>query len=179
MYKMVVKYGESNMGKKLLCLIIDALTPTKDPRKVTKEKLFKIFAEEMVAYGMKMEFIVVGGEQVWDVDRKIVEENGFLLSLLPNESSESRTSSFGALRAHTREIIYRGDFELSSTIKIKVRLSSTKAFQLSYYLDSCVLNFFFICANFDQIYLYFENVIYFGFILISIRSRSARIQLQL
>lgn len=124
---MIKKYRETNKGKKRLCLITNAVTPTKDPYEGTKEDQVKTVAAQMMSHGMKMDCIVVRPKQDWDVDKKIVEENDFLLTLLSNKSSskvyvESATSLFGALR--TRNIspvtTYRGDFELSSKMKIKV-----------------------------------------------------------
>lgn len=126
---LIKKYGATNKGKKRLCLITNAVTPTKDPYEGTKEDQVKTVAAQMMTHGMKMDCIVSRAKQDWDVDKKIVEENDFLLSLLSNKSSskvyvESATSLLGALR--TRNIspvtIYRGDFELSSKMKIKVRL---------------------------------------------------------
>ncbi|KAH6828996.1 Ku80 family protein [Perilla frutescens var. hirtella] len=124
---MIKKYRDTNKGKKRLCLITNAVTPTKDPYEGTKEDQVKTVAAQMMSHGMKMDCIVVRAKQDWDVDKKIVEENDFLLTILSNKSSskvyvESATSLLGALR--TRNIspvtIYRGDFELSSKMKIKV-----------------------------------------------------------
>lgn len=124
---MMIKKYKDTKGKRRLCLITNAVTPIKDPYEGTKEDQVKTVAAQMMTHGMKMDCIVVRPQQDWGVDKKIVEENDLLLSLLSNKSSsnvyvESATSLFGALR--TRNIspvtIYRGDFELSSKMKIKV-----------------------------------------------------------
>lgn len=125
---LIKKYGPTNKGKKRLCLITNAVTPTKDPYEGTKEDQVKTVAAQMMTHGMKMECIIVRANQDWDVVKEVIEENDFLLSVFSKNSSkvyvESATSLLGALR--TRKITpvttYRGDFELSSTIKIKVRL---------------------------------------------------------
>lgn len=126
---MIKKYKDTNKGKKRLCLITNAVTPTKDPYEGTKENQVKTVAAQMMTHGMKMDCVVVRPQQDWGVDKTILEENDLLLSLLSNKSTsnvyvESATSLFGALR--TRNIspvtTYRGDFELSSKMKIKVRL---------------------------------------------------------
>ncbi|KAI3444684.1 hypothetical protein Pfo_001349 [Paulownia fortunei] len=123
---LIKKYGPTNKGKKRLCLITDAVTPTKDPYEGTKEDQVKTVAGQMNTHGMKMDCIVIRAKQDWNVDKEIMEENDFLLSVFSNKSSkvyvESATSLLGALR--TRNILpvttYRGDFELSSKMKIKV-----------------------------------------------------------
>ncbi|KAK6162483.1 hypothetical protein DH2020_002324 [Rehmannia glutinosa] len=122
----IKKYGPTNKGKKRLCLITDAITPTKDPFEGTKEDQVKTVALQMNTYGMKMECIIIRAKQECNVKKEIIEENDFLLSIFSSKSSkvyvESATSLLGALR--TRNIspvtIYRGDFELSSKMKIKV-----------------------------------------------------------
>ncbi|XP_057807404.1 ATP-dependent DNA helicase 2 subunit KU80 isoform X2 [Salvia miltiorrhiza] len=124
---MIKKYKETNKGKKRLCLITNAVTPTRNPYEGTKEDQVKTVAAQMMTHGMKMDCVVVRAQKDWDVDKKIVEENDFLLGLLSNKSSSkvyvgNATSLLGALR--TRNIspvtTYRGDFELSSIMKIKV-----------------------------------------------------------
>ncbi|KAG8391672.1 hypothetical protein BUALT_Bualt01G0211700 [Buddleja alternifolia] len=125
---LIKKYGPTNKGKKRLCLVTNAVSPIKDPFEGTKEDQVNTVAAQMMTHGMKMDCVVVRTKQDWDVDKKIMEENDFLLSVFSNKSSskkvyvESATSLLGALR--TRNIspvtTYRGDFELSSKMKIKV-----------------------------------------------------------
>ncbi|XP_047978720.1 ATP-dependent DNA helicase 2 subunit KU80 isoform X1 [Salvia hispanica] len=124
---MIKKYKETNKGKKRLCLITNAVTPTRLPYEGTKEDQVKTVAAQMMAHGMKMDCVVVRAQKDWDVDKKIVEENDFLLGLLSNKSSSkvyvgNATSLLGALRTRniTPVTTYRGDFELSSIMKIKV-----------------------------------------------------------
>ncbi|CAA2957538.1 ATP-dependent DNA helicase 2 subunit KU80 [Olea europaea subsp. europaea] len=125
---LIKKYGQTNKGKKRLCLLTNAASPTKDPYDGTKEDQVNTIAEQMRAHGMKMDCIVVRVTQDLDVDKKILEENDYLLNAFSYKSStktvhvDSPTSLLGALR--TRNIspvtIYRGDFEMSSKMKIKV-----------------------------------------------------------
>ncbi|GFP82266.1 ATP-dependent DNA helicase 2 subunit ku80 [Phtheirospermum japonicum] len=123
---MIKKYGPTNKGKKRICLITDAVTPTKDPFEGTKEEQVKTVAQQMSTQGMKMDCVIVRLKKDMNVKKKILEENDFLLDIFSKKTSkvyvESATSLLGALR--TRSIspvtIYRGDFELSPNTKIKV-----------------------------------------------------------
>ncbi|XP_051145063.1 ATP-dependent DNA helicase 2 subunit KU80 isoform X2 [Andrographis paniculata] len=103
-------------------------TRIKDPYEGTKEDQVNTIAMQMTAHGMKMECIIFRAKQDCDLDKGVMEENDFLLSLFSNKSSskmvyvESATSLLGALR--TRNIspvtTYRGDFELGPQMRIKV-----------------------------------------------------------
>ncbi|KAL0429012.1 UNVERIFIED_CONTAM: ATP-dependent DNA helicase 2 subunit KU80 [Sesamum radiatum] len=125
---LIKKYGPTIKGKKRLCLITNALTPIKDPYEGTKEDQVNTVAGQMMTHGMKMDCVIIRANQDWGVKKEIVRENDFLLNVFSTRSSskkvyvESATSLLGALR--TRNIspvtIYRGDFELSSKLKIKV-----------------------------------------------------------
>lgn len=125
---LIKKFGQTNKGKKRLCLITNAICPIKDPFEGTKEDQVNTIAEQMAAHGMKMECVVFREKQNWDVNKRVIEENDCLLNIFSKKTSsrtvhvESSTSLLGALR--TRNIaavtIYRGDFELSSEMKIKV-----------------------------------------------------------
>ncbi|CAA0842662.1 ATP-dependent DNA helicase 2 subunit KU80 [Striga hermonthica] len=123
---MIKKYGPTNKGKKRLCLITDAATPTKDPFEGTKEDQVKTVAQQMSTHGMKMDCVIVRAKQGSGIEKEVLDENDFLLSIFSHKSSkvyvESGVSLLGALR--TRNIspvtVYRGDFELSPNVKIKV-----------------------------------------------------------
>lgn len=127
---LIKKYRETYKGKKRLCLITNALCPIKDPFEGTKEDQVSTIAEQMTAYGMKMESIVVRGRLSQDADKTIMDENDRLLNLFPKKTRtravyvDSPTSLLGALK--TRKItpvtIFRGDLEISSKMRIKVRL---------------------------------------------------------
>lgn len=148
---LIKKYGPTNKGKKRICLITDTGSPIKDPYEGTKKDQVNTVVAQMVAHGMKMDCIVVRAKREWNVDEMIVEENDSLLNIFTNNSSsrkvhvESPTSLLGALR--TRNIspvtIYRGDFELSSTMKIKVwvykKTSEEKFPSLKKYSDKAPL----------------------------------------
>ncbi|GAA0138353.1 DNA helicase [Lithospermum erythrorhizon] len=125
---LIKKYGPTNKGKKRLCLITNAASPVKDPFEGTKEDQVNTIASQMKASGMKMNCVIVRTKQDLDVNKRIMEENDLLLSTFSSKSScktvyvESATSLLGALRTRniTPVTIYRGDFELSSKLKIKV-----------------------------------------------------------
>ncbi|XP_060218825.1 ATP-dependent DNA helicase 2 subunit KU80 [Lycium barbarum] len=124
---LIKKFGQTNKGKKRLCLITNAATPIKDPFEGTKEDQVNTITTQMTAQGMKMDCVIVRMKQDWE-NRRVMEENDFLMSVFSNKSSskvvyvESPTSLLGALR--TRNIspvtIFRGDFEISTQLKIKV-----------------------------------------------------------
>lgn len=125
---LIKKYGETNKGKKRLCLITNAVCPIKDPYEGTKEDQIRTVALQMSAHGMRMECIVVRGKMTGDVNKRTMEENDHLLNIFPTKGSanvacvDSPTSLLGALR--TRSIspvtIFRGDLELSPKLRIKV-----------------------------------------------------------
>ncbi|XP_019189359.1 PREDICTED: ATP-dependent DNA helicase 2 subunit KU80 [Ipomoea nil] len=125
---MIKKYGITNKGKKRLCLITNAMCPIKDPYEGTKEDQVSTIAAQMKAHGMRMDSVIVRMKQDLDAEKGIIDENDFLLSVFSKETSskaayvESATSLMGAIR--TRNIapvtLYRGDFELSTKLKIKV-----------------------------------------------------------
>ncbi|KAK2985233.1 hypothetical protein RJ640_015941 [Escallonia rubra] len=102
--------------------------PIKDPYDGTKEDQVNTIAAQMTAHGMKMEGIVFRGKQNDNANKTVMEENDHLLNVFSERTAsktvhvESSTSLLGALR--TRNIspvtIYRGDFELSPKMKIKV-----------------------------------------------------------
>lgn len=125
---LIKKYGETNMGKKRVCLITDLLSPIKEPYEGTKGDQVFAIAEQMNVQGMKFECIVVRGDLSTEVKRKVRDENEQLLSLFTKKCRtktvyvESPASMLGAIK--TRNImpvtLFRGDLEVSSRLKIKV-----------------------------------------------------------
>jgi ATP-dependent DNA helicase 2 subunit 2 len=128
---LIKKFGITNKGKKRVCLITDAIHPIKQPYEGTKEDQVNTIASQMIAHGIKMDCVVFRGKRHnnYYADKKIVmEENDRLLNIFSRITSaktvhvESSTSLLGALR--TRNIspvtIFRGDFEISSNLKMKV-----------------------------------------------------------
>ena len=99
-------------------------------------------ASQMSAHGMKMDCIVVRGQQNVDKNKRVMEENDLLLGIFSKKTSskmvyvESSTSLLGACR--TRNIspvtIYRGDLEISSSLKIKVRTACQVVFSFFFLL---------------------------------------------
>lgn len=125
---LIKKYGETNKGKKRLCLITSAQCPIKDPYEGTKEGQVNTIADQMAAHGMKIDCIVARGKLTGEGDKKIMDENDFLLNQFSKKTRaktlhvESPTALLGALK--TRNIapvtIFRGDLEISEKMKIKV-----------------------------------------------------------
>ncbi|KAI9182708.1 hypothetical protein LWI28_028090 [Acer negundo] len=125
---LIKKYGETNKGKKRMCLITNALCPIKDSDAGTKEDQVGLIAMRMAALGMKMENIVVRGSLSGNANQRIMDENDLLLDLFSKKSSvktiyvDSPTALLGAIK--TRNIspvtIFRGDLEISPNMKIKV-----------------------------------------------------------
>lgn len=126
---LIKKFGQTK-GKKRLCLITNAIHPIKDPYEGTKQDQVTTIAAQMAAHGMKMECIVYRDEQEMDGSKSAIEENDLLLDTISKMTSSRKvhvkngTSLLGALR--TRNIspvtIYRGDLELSSEVKVMVRV---------------------------------------------------------
>lgn len=144
---MIKKFGPTNMGKKRLCLLTNAIHPTKDPYEERKEDQVNTIASQMMANGMKMDCIIVRPKNSLDADKRILEENDFLLSVFSNKSStktvyvESSTKLLGAIRTRNISPVtsYRGYFELSSKLKIKVR--NQKIISDYEYIDFVLLPF--------------------------------------
>ncbi|XP_012574811.2 ATP-dependent DNA helicase 2 subunit KU80-like isoform X1 [Cicer arietinum] len=125
---LIKKFGETNKGKKRLCLITNAQCPIKDPYKGTKEEQVTTIAKSMTAHGMRMESIIVRGKLSQDANKEIMEENDLLLNIFSKETStrllyvEDPISLFGALKTRniTPVTVFRGDLEFSPKLKIKV-----------------------------------------------------------
>lgn len=125
---LIKKFGQTVKGKKRLCLITNAIHPIKDPFEGTKQDQVNTIAAQMAAHGMRMECVVYRGEQEMDGNKSVVEENDLLLDIISKMTSSRKvhvknsTSLLGALRTRniTPVTIYRGDFELSSEVKIRV-----------------------------------------------------------
>ncbi|CAI9104637.1 OLC1v1003351C1 [Oldenlandia corymbosa var. corymbosa] len=125
---MIKKFGPTNKGKKRFCLITNAMYPINDPFEGTKEDQVSTIASQMMKQGMKMDCVITRLNSNLEAHKRVMEENDFLLKVFSEKSVskvvyvESSTKLLGALR--TRNIspstIYRGDFELSPTVKIKV-----------------------------------------------------------
>lgn len=140
---LIKKFGETEKGKKRLCLITDALFPIKEPYEGTKEDQVTTIAQQMTKHGMRMDSVVVRGRFGQDADEKMMDENDLLLKIFSEKTNakmvyvESPTSLLGAIR--TRSIapvtIFRGDLEISSIIKIKVAVSYLHDFMQSIFID--------------------------------------------
>lgn len=126
---LIKKYGQTNKGKKRLCLITNAQCPIKDPYEGTKEDQVTIIADQMTSHGMRMESIVVRGGLGGEASKDVMDENDRLLDIFSKRTRakfvhvESPISLLGALK--TRNInpvtTFRGDLEIGPEMKIKVR----------------------------------------------------------
>lgn len=129
---LIKKYGRTNKGKQRLCLITDARHPIKAPSEGTKEDQVHIVCQQMLDHGMRMDSIVIRENSVEAAHQKIMDENDCLLQQFSQKTKAkatyvgNSTALLGALR--TRNIspvtVFRGDLELSSTMKIKVNIQS-------------------------------------------------------
>ncbi|XP_054815286.1 ATP-dependent DNA helicase 2 subunit KU80 isoform X2 [Prosopis cineraria] len=125
---LIKKFGDTNKGKKRLCLITNAHCPIKDPFEGKKEDQVSTIAKQMTTYGMRMESIIVRGKHSHAVNKRIMDENDSLLSIFSKETDarmlyvEDSISLFGALRARNISLvtIFRGDLEVSPKLRIKV-----------------------------------------------------------
>lgn len=128
---LIKKFGDTNKGKKRLCLITNAQCPIKDPYEGSKEEQVTTIAKQMTAHGMKMESIIVRGKLSQDANKEIMDENDRLLNIFSKETQtrllyvEDPISLFGALKTRniTPVTVFRGDLELSPKLRIKVRFA--------------------------------------------------------
>ncbi|KAL5182320.1 ATP-dependent DNA helicase 2 subunit KU80 [Glycine soja] len=121
---LIKKFGMTNKGKKRLCLITNALCPSKESDEGTKEEQVTTIAKQMTAHGMKMESIILRGKfsmaAYW-------YENERLLDIFSKETStrlscvENPVSLFGALKTRniTPAAVFKGDLEFSPKLRIK------------------------------------------------------------
>lgn len=124
---LIKKFGPTNKGKQRICLITDAKYPIKEPYEGTKEDQVNTISQMMQTHGIRLDCIVIR-EKLPGADPRVMEENDNLLDQFSRKSIakivhvDSSASLLGALR--TRNIspvtVFRGDLELSSTMKIKV-----------------------------------------------------------
>ncbi|MED6160577.1 ATP-dependent DNA helicase II subunit 2 [Stylosanthes scabra] len=125
---LIKKFGETNKGKKRMCLVTNAQCPIKEPFEGSKEEQVTTIAKQMTVHGMKMESIILRGKLSQDANKKIMDENDRLLSIFSTETSarltyvENPVSLLGALRTRniTPSTIFKGDLELSPKLRIKV-----------------------------------------------------------
>ncbi|KAK4284922.1 hypothetical protein QN277_001690 [Acacia crassicarpa] len=125
---LIKKFGDSNKGKKRLCLITNAHCPIKDPFEGKKEDQISTIGKQMTAHGMRMESIIVRGKHSHAVNKRIMDENDSLLSIFSKETDArllyagDSISLFGALRARNISpvTVFRGDLEVSPKLTIKV-----------------------------------------------------------
>jgi ATP-dependent DNA helicase 2 subunit 2 len=126
---LIKKFGDTNKGKKRLCLITNAQCPIKDPYEGSKEEQVTTIAKQMTSHGMKMESIIVRGKLSQDANKEIMDENDRLLNIFSKETQtrllyvEDPISLFGALKTRniTPVTVFRGDLEFSPKLRIKVR----------------------------------------------------------
>jgi ATP-dependent DNA helicase 2 subunit 2 len=128
---LIKKFGETNKGKKRLCLITNAQFPIKDPYEGSKEEQVTTIAKQMTAHGMRMESIIVRGTPSQDANKEIMDENDRLLNIFSKQAStrllyvEDPISLFGALKTRniTPVTVFKGDLELGPKLRIKVRFA--------------------------------------------------------
>jgi ATP-dependent DNA helicase 2 subunit 2 len=128
---LIKKFGETNKGKKRLCLITNAQCPIKDPYEGSKEEQVTTIAKQMTAHGMRMESIIVRGTPSQDANKEIMDENDRLLNIFSKQTStrllyvEDPISLFGALKTRniTPVTVFKGDLELGPKLRIKVRFA--------------------------------------------------------
>ena len=126
---LIKKFGETNKGKKRLCLITNAQCPIKESFEGTKEEQVTTIAKQMTVHGMRLESIILRGKLSQEANKRIMDENDRLLNIFSTETStrllyvEDPISLFGALRTRniTPSTIFKGDLELSPKLRIKVR----------------------------------------------------------
>lgn len=135
---LIKKFGPTNKGKQRLCLITDAKYRIKDPYEGTKKDQVDAICQQMKAHGVKFDCIVY--REPGAMRTSVMDENDHILDLFSKRiiarsvHVDNPLSLLGALR--TRKImpvtVFRGDLEISSNMKIKVRIRCNRL--LSYCL---------------------------------------------
>ncbi|XP_031400879.1 ATP-dependent DNA helicase 2 subunit KU80-like isoform X2 [Punica granatum] len=127
---LIKKFGPLYPGRKKLYLITDASSPIKGSHGGSQEEQVKNLAAAMSSSGIKLESIVARGISGSDADEMVIVKNDRILNLLSRITCakmtyvESPTSLLGAIRIRDKfpGTIFRGDLEISSQLKIKVRV---------------------------------------------------------
>ncbi|KAG0448478.1 hypothetical protein HPP92_027818 [Vanilla planifolia] len=149
---LIKKYGPTNKGKLRLCLITDAQHPTKEPDEGSKIDQVNTIGQLMKKHGVRLDCIVVRVNLTKAVQQNVIGENVDLLNQFARNTVSKiihvngPTALLGAIR--TRSIspvtVYRGDLELSSSMKIKVwvykKTTEEKFPTLKKYSDKAPLN---------------------------------------
>ncbi|MED6160576.1 ATP-dependent DNA helicase II subunit 2 [Stylosanthes scabra] len=125
---LIKKSPKSNKVKKRLCLITNAQCPIKAFMEGTKEEQVTTIAKQMSAHDTRLESIIVRGKVCQKANSRITYENRRLLKIFSRETSTrimyvgNPVSLFGALKTQrkTPHTVFKGDFELSPKLKIKV-----------------------------------------------------------
>ncbi|MED6145216.1 ATP-dependent DNA helicase II subunit 2 [Stylosanthes scabra] len=125
---LIKKCPKSKKVKKRLCLITNAQCPIKAFTEGTKEEQVTTIAKQMSAHDTRLESIIVRGKVCQKGNSKITYENRRLLNIFSMETSTrimyvgNPVHLFGALKTQTKtpHTIFKGDFELSPKLKIKV-----------------------------------------------------------
>ncbi|PKA47661.1 ATP-dependent DNA helicase 2 subunit KU80 [Apostasia shenzhenica] len=125
---LIKKFGPAHKGKHRLCLITNAQHEIKEPDEGTKADQVDTIGQLMKTHGVRLECILIKSKLAGSVQQKIIDENIYLLNQFSRNTIskiihvDGPRSLLGALK--TRNIspvtVYRGDLELSSSMKIKV-----------------------------------------------------------
>lgn len=126
---LIKKYGVTNKGKQRICLITNAMSPVKEPYDNAQQDQVDIISTKMKESRMKLECVIIKGNKNEAGIHIIVDKNERLLQKFSMKTTTkivhvgNPTSILGAIR--TRRIapvtIFRGDLEMGTLMKIKVR----------------------------------------------------------
>lgn len=152
---LIKKFGVSDKGKKRLYLITDARFSTKEPYEGTKEDQVDTISQQMKVLGIRLNCLIIREKICSTEHLGAIDENDKLLDQFSRKAMaktvhvDCATSLLGAIK--TRNVVpvtvFRGDLELSSMMKIKVRSR--------YYLISMNRLIMTICLS----------VIFYGFVI--------------
>lgn len=126
---LIKKFGVSDKGKKRLYLITDARFSTKEPYEGTKEDQVDTISQQMKVLGIRLNCLIIREKICSTEHLGAIDENDKLLDQFSRKAMaktvhvDCATSLLGAIK--TRNVvpvtIFRGDLELCSMMKIKVR----------------------------------------------------------
>lgn len=122
------RLGENKKGNKRLCLITDATSSVREPSAGTVEEQAKNIAVRMGEQGIKLDAVVVRIGQNFLTNSAALQENEALLDIFKLHTqtevgtARSAIDMMGIMKSRvvSPTTLYRGDFELTPTLSVKV-----------------------------------------------------------
>lgn len=132
---LIKRLGENKKGNKRLCLITDAASHVREPSAGTVEEQAKNIAERMGEQGIKLDAVLVRMAPKFLTNSTAMQKNENLLDIFKLHTqtevgtARSAIAMMGIMRPRvvSPTTLYRGDFELTPTLSVKVAFISFNA----------------------------------------------------